>query len=257
MSSTSAKPEEEHRSAWRSPSWQAGRPEGAVRGSVEQVAILPAYNLESSIGEIVRRTQLYADIVIVVTDGSRDNTHAKAVEAGAICPPHSGARGKGVAVRKGIEFSRQFSPKYVILMDSDGQHLPEEIPDLMKAIGKGDADMIVGSRMKGKLRTSAVNRFGNFCLKAISFAVTSRWLSDTESGFRVFRSDRLYALNLSSVSYEIESELLLRSLHSGYKVAEVPITVPKAVPGVTVKDGIKMGLYKVRTGLKLKLEKAN
>ncbi|HEY3272428.1 MAG TPA: glycosyltransferase family 2 protein [Methanocella sp.] len=224
---------------------------------VETVAILPAYNLESSIGEIIARTKPYVDVVIVVTDGSKDNTHAKAVESGAACPPHSASRGKGFAVRKGIEFSKQFRPEYVILMDSDGQHLPEEIPGLLEAIKKGGVDMIVGSRMKGELRTSAINKFGNFCLKVISFAVTSRWLSDTESGFRLFRADRLYELPLSSVSYEVESELLLRSLHRGYTVKEIPITVPKAVPGVTVKDGIKMGMYKIRTGLQLKFARAN
>lgn len=215
------------------------------------IAILAAYNLEGSIGEIVKKTRSFVDTVIVVSDGSRDNTNAKANDAGAICPTHTSNRGKGFAVRKGIEFSKQFNPLYIILMDADGQHLPEEIPNLLTALTNQSADMVVGSRMKGELRTSTINKIGNFLLKVISFMVTIKWFSDTESGFRAFKADKLYGLQLESTFYEIESELLLKSLHSGLRVVEVPITVPKAVPGVTVMDGIKMGIYKIKTGLKL------
>lgn len=217
------------------------------------IALLPAYNLETSIGEIVKKTKKFADLIIVVSDGSKDNTNMKANEAGARCPPHSYNRGKGYAIRKGIEFSKTFNPKNIILMDSDGQHLPEEIPIVLSPIIQGKADMVVGSRMKGKLKTSLINKFGNFLLKTISFFVTGRWFTDTESGFRAFDAKKLYELELTSNSYEIESELLLKSLHHGFRVIEVPITVPKAVPGVTLFDGIKTGIYKIKTGLKLKL----
>jgi glycosyltransferase involved in cell wall biosynthesis len=219
--------------------------------TVEKVAILPAYNLEGSIAEIVQRTKKFVDMVIVVSDGSRDDTNLKARDTGAICPQHTQNRGKGYAIRKGIEVSKSFEPKYIIFMDADGQHLPNEIPDLLRPIVEDGADMVVGSRMKGELRTSKINKMGNFILKVISFTVTGRWFSDTESGFRAFRADKLYSLKLESIYYEIESELLLKSLHSGFKIVEIPITVPKAVPGVTVSDGIKMGIYKIKTGIKL------
>jgi glycosyltransferase involved in cell wall biosynthesis len=219
--------------------------------SSEKLAILPAYNLERSVGEIVNRTKKFVDIVIVVSDGSRDKTNSKALEAGAICPPSTNTRGKGFAMRKGIEFSKSFQPKYIVLMDADGQHVPEEIPYLLKPVIDHKADMVVGSRMKGELKTSGINKIGNFILKIISFSVTGKWFSDTESGFRAFDATKLYGLSLESVSYEIESELLLKSLHKGLKVAEVPITIPKAVSGVTVLDGIKLGIYKIKIGLKL------
>ena len=221
---------------------------------IEKIAILPAYNLENSIGEIVKNTKKFVDLVIVVTDGSKDNTNMTATEAGAMCPPHSNNRGKGYAIRKGIEFSKKFNPHYVIFMDSDGQHLPEEIPQVASPIIEGNADMVVGSRMKGELKTSFINKIGNFLLKIISFCVTGRWFTDTESGFRAFIAKKLYELELTSDSYEIESELLLKSLYHGFRVVEVPITVPKAVPGVTVSDGIKMGIYKMKLGIKLKLQ---
>ncbi len=217
------------------------------------IALLPAYNLETSIGEIVKNTKNFAEVVIVVSDGSKDNTNIKAREAGAMCPPHSFNRGKGYAIRKGIEFSKTFHPQYIIFMDSDGQHLPEEIPMVLSPIIEGKADMVVGSRMKGELKTSIINKFGNFLLKIISFFVTGRWFTDTESGFRAFDAKKLYELKLTSDSYEIESELLIKSVYHGFRVIEVPITVPKAVPGVTVFDGIKVGMYKIKLGLKLKV----
>ena len=220
----------------------------------KNIAILPAYNLENSIGEIVKNTRKFVDLVIVVSDGSKDNTNMKACEAGAMCPPHSYNRGKGYAIRKGIEFSKTFNSHYVIFMDSDGQHLPEEIPQVVSPIIEGKADMVVGSRMKGELKTSTINKIGNFVLKIISFCVTGRWFTDTESGFRAFSTNKLYELKLTSNSYEIESELLLKSLHQGFRIVEVPITVPKAVPGVTVSDGIKLGIYKIKLGLTLKLQ---
>ncbi len=231
---------------------QGGR-QGMIESiCMEKVAILAAYNLESSIGEIVERSKKFVDTVIVVSDGSQDDTNLKAREAGAECPSHTYNRGKGFAVRKGIEYSKKFEPEYIILMDADGQHLPEEIPDLLQPVMNMKADMVVGSRMKGELRTSTTNMIGNFLLKLISFIITKHWFTDTESGFRAFKADKLYSLELNSISYEIESELLLKSLHTGLKVVEVPIIVPKAVPGVTVRDGLKVGLYKIKTGLKLK-----
>ena len=91
---------------------------------VESIAILPAFNLQDKISDIVKRTKEYVDYVIVVSDGSCDNTNLNAIAAGAKCPLHTSNRGKGYAIRKGIEYSKRYNPKYIVLMDSDGQHLP-------------------------------------------------------------------------------------------------------------------------------------
>ena len=220
--------------------------------SLTSVAILPAYNLEGSIATIVHRTRPYVDYVIVVADGSRDDTARVAREAGAIVPEPERVRGKGFALIKGIAHSRVLQPGIVILMDSDGQHLPEEIPLVIGPLIEGRSEVVVGSRMLGTLRTSTINKFGNFGLKLISFLVTWRWMTDTESGFRAFLAERLYELPLQSRGYEIESELLLRALHKRWRILEVPITVPFAVPGVTVWDGVKVGWYKITTGLRIR-----
>jgi glycosyltransferase involved in cell wall biosynthesis len=219
------------------------------------VTILPAYNLEEEIQEIVERTKLYSDIVIVVSDGSTDKTWEEATKAGALCPAETDKLGMGFAVRKGIEYSKQFEPDIVVLMDADGQHLPEEIPKVIEPIMKEDVDTVVGSRTMGVLKTSTINRIGNFGLKSISFFVTGRWFTDTESGFRAYKAAKLYELDLEAEGYEIESDLFLKSLHKGHSIREVPITVPKAVPGVTVIDGFKMGIFKIKLAIRLKLSK--
>lgn len=216
-------------------------------------AVLPAYNLERSIAGIVERTKPHVDWVVVAADGSRDATGAAARAAGATVPEPEAVRGKGYALIKGIRATADLGADVVVVMDSDGQHLPEEIPVVVAPLLEGRADMVVGSRMLGTLRTSTINKFGNFGLKLISFGVTGRWLTDTESGFRAFLAPKLHGLRLCSRGYEIESELLLRSLHAGFKVVEVPIHVPFAVPGVTVWDGFKIGWYKVKNGLSLRV----
>ena len=216
------------------------------------VAVLPAYNLESSIASIVERTKPFVDHVLVVADGSKDGTGAAAAKAGAVVPEAELVRGKGFAIIKGIRESRKLSPDVVILMDSDGQHLPEEIPVLRKPLEEGRADLVSGSRMLGTLRTSRINVIGNWGLRMISFLVTWRWLTDTETGYRAFRAEALYAIPLKSHGYEIESELMLRAMYRDLRIVEVPITVPFAVPGVTVWDGFKVGWYKIRMGLRFR-----
>src|SRR6202008_599139 len=129
------------------------------------VAVLPAYNLEKGIGEIVKRTQPFVDVVLVTADGSKDGTGGA---AGAIVPEPEAVRGKGFALIKGIDATRAHQPDVVIVMDSDGQHLPEEIPVLLAPFAEGNVDMVVGSRMLGTLRTSTINKFGNFGRKLIS-----------------------------------------------------------------------------------------
>ena len=234
------------------------RPTDAPRAKERVVAVLPAYNLEAGIGGIVARTLPFVDAVVVTADGSRDGTAAAARAAGADAPEPEAVRGKGFAIKKGIRRARELGATIVILMDSDGQHLPEEIPGVVAPLREGRCDMVVGSRMLGTLRTSRINVLGNWVLKILSFLVTWRWMTDTESGFRAFRGAAIYAIEpeLESKGYEIESELLLRALHRRLSVVEVPITVPFAVPGVTVWDGVKVAWFKLRLGLALAVSRA-
>jgi glycosyltransferase involved in cell wall biosynthesis len=222
---------------------------------IESVAILPAFNLENTIEDIVKRTKCFVDEVIVISDGSNDNTNLKAKCAGAICPLHTNIMGKGYAIRKGIEHSRLLKPRYIILMDSDGQHLPEEIPRFLHILKNEKKDMVIGSRIKGILKTSLINRFGNKGLNILSFIMTGKWISDVESGYRAFIANKLYNLELNTNDYVIDCELLFKSIHGGLKIIEVPITVTKAIPGIKILDGVKVALYAIKNGFLMNLRR--
>jgi len=230
----------------------AGRGSAAPR-RLRVVAVLPAYQLESSIGPIVERARANADVVIVAADGSRDGTAEAARAAGAIVPDPTLERGKGVALRRGIEAARACGADVVVLLDADGQHLPEEIPRLVEPLACGDADVVSGSRMLGTLRTSPINVFGNHVLRILSFLITWRWITDTETGFRAFRAPVLFAMPIRSRHYEVESEIMMRALNRKLRIVEVPITVPFAVPGARPIDGVRVAWFKIRFGLGLKL----
>jgi glycosyltransferase involved in cell wall biosynthesis len=217
------------------------------------VAVLPAYQLEQGIAAIVQRVRAQADHVVVAADGSRDGTAAAARAAGAIVPEPLPLRGKGRALRRGIEAARALDPEFVVLLDADGQHLPEEIPRLLEPLERGVADLVSGSRFLGTLRTSRVNLLGNHVLRILSFLVSGRWISDTETGFRAFRAPVLFGMPLSTSHYEVESEIMLRALHRSLRIVEVPITVPFAVPGARPVDGLRVAWCKLRLGLALKL----
>lgn len=216
------------------------------------IAISPAYNLESSIGHTANKILKYVDELIIITDGSTDKTNEVARKTGAVVLDEKKVRGKGNAVRRGIEYSKRLNPGFLVLIDADGQHRPSEIPILLKSLTEENVDMVVGSRMMGTLRTSMINKVGNFGLKMISFLVTCKWVTDTESGFRAFNT-KLYSLSLKSSFYEIESELFLRACRNKFKICEVPITVPNAVKGTTVKDGLRNGWYKLYHGLRIRI----
>lgn len=224
-----------------------------VRPRPRIVAVLPAYQLERGIGRIVERARSHADVVIVAADGSRDGTAAAARAAGALVPEPIPERGKGVALRRGIEAARACGADVVVLLDADGQHLPEEIPRLVEPLARGEADVVSGSRMLGTLRTSPINVFGNHVLRTLSFLITWRWITDTETGFRAFRAPVLFEMPIRSRHYEVESEIMMRALQRKLRVVEVPITVPFAVPGARPIDGVRVAWFKIRFGLGLKL----
>ena len=138
-------------------------------------------------------------------------------------------------------------------MDSDGQHLPEEIPKLLHTLKIEEKDMVIGSRFKGILKTSLINRFGNIFINFLSLVLTGKWFSDIESGFRAFIAKKLYDLNLNATYFEIEFELLIKSIHRDFKITEVPITISKSIPGITILDGVKIVLFVIKKGLMMKL----
>jgi len=163
--------------------------------------------------------------LIVVDDGSTDDTAAAAEAAGAEVVRHGGNRGKGVAVRSGLAAVRGRGFSHVLLMDGDLQHRPADVPRLLEAAAAGDADVIVGARSFDRAQMPASRYWSNVIGSWALGGLVGVSIRDTQSGFRLIRLAALEALTLTSTGYEIETEMLIRLARRGAVVREVPVAL--------------------------------
>jgi glycosyltransferase involved in cell wall biosynthesis len=189
-------------------------------------AVIPTYNNARTLADIVRRTLAVCTDVIVVNDGSTDDTLEvlKPYVNDITLITYNRNRGKGYALRRGLEAARKAGFDYAVTIDSDGQHSPEEIPQLIKAISEKPT-LVVGSR---NLQADGMpagntfaNRFSNFWFRL----QTGISLPDTQTGFRVYPLHNLPCLKLLTYRYESELELLVFSAWRGVNIVPVPVSV--------------------------------
>ena len=208
---------------------------------VNVVAIIPAYNEEKALADVIDRTLEHVDEVIVVDDGSSDKTSEVAIEAGARVIKHSVNLGKGEALKSG--FKAIGDDSIIITIDGDGQHNPSEIPDLVRPIIEDGADLVNGSRyMNGpEENTPAYRRVGQKVLDIATNISAGTKVTDSQSGFRAFSPKSRNVFRFKDTGFGIESEMLVDAAESGLKIVEVPITVRYDLDGST-KDPITHGV---------------
>lgn len=196
-------------------------------------AVMPAYNEEVSLGSIVLTTKKYVDNVIVVDDGSTDNTVEIAALAGAEVISHPSNKGKGAALKTGFEAARV--SEIIVTIDSDGQHNPEEIPKLITPIINGEADVVNGSRYinGNKKDTPSYRRVGQTVLDKATNLNSGLDITDSQSGFRAFARHAVPAFRFSCSDFGIESEMLMDASNAGLRIKEVEISVRYDVDGST------------------------
>lgn len=205
------------------------------------VAIIPAYNEENALAEVIGRTFEHVDEIIVVDDGSSDKTSEVAIEAGARVIKHSVNLGKGEALKSG--FKAVGDDSIIITIDGDGQHNPSEIPDLVRPIIEDGADLVNGSRyMNGpEENTPAYRRVGQKVLDIATNISAGTKVTDSQSGFRAFSPKSKNVFRFKDTGFGIESEMLVDAAEAGLKIVEVPITVRYDLDGST-KDPITHGV---------------
>ena len=188
--------------------------------SIELTILLPAYNEEQSIGTTIREIrQLYPDYeILVVDDGSTDNTRDEAVRAGANVMRHPHNIGNGAAIKTGLRYA---SGEWVLMMDADGQHKTADIAKLLEY--KDNYDMVVGARSKGS-RTSWHRDLANFIYNWLASYVTKFKVEDLTSGFRLVKNDRISKfIYLLPNTFSYPSTITMAYLRSGLSIKYVPI----------------------------------
>ena len=189
--------------------------------------ILPAYNEGSMIEEVISKIREggYQNIC-VVNDGSSDDTFQKALNSGATVLTHIKNRGAGAAVQTGIAFARKSVYKYVILMDSDGQHFPLDINDLCRKMESSSADLVIGNRFASKQNEIPTHRrFYNTLANIYTNLFCNNNYLDTQSGFRLLNRKAIDCINLKSSDFGFCSEMLIAAERHKLHVEETPVRV--------------------------------
>jgi len=189
--------------------------------------LIPAYNAQWTLGAVLLKMEPLEVDTLVVDDGSSDETGRVASERGAQLLKHSQNLGKGAALRTGFESILRKDYRVVITLDADGQHDPAEIPSLLDVFQSVMPDILIASRASKFDQMTFLRRFWNrLGVKAVARLCHSD-ITDSQSGFRLIRTEVLREINLSTSRFETELELLIKACKKGFSVLSVPINTQK------------------------------
>lgn len=198
-------------------------------------AVIPAYNEEKHIGDVVLRTRQQLEKVLVVDDGSADKTADTAREAGAEVIVHAQNQGKGETIKTGLrhwlgtasssagELERPVD--FVIILDADGQHRPEEIERFVAAaLSADEPKLILGNRMNDISSMPFVRRFVNRWMSDQISALCGQRIPDTQCGYRLIHRQLIPELLGGAARFDYETEMLIIASRKGFRIGSVPIS---------------------------------
>ncbi len=198
----------------------------AVIAAARVVVVIPACEEEASIAAIVAGCRPHAASVIVVDDGSRDATAARAKEAGARVIVHRARRGKGAALMSGFARASAEGATLVATLDGDGQHRPCDLPRLLDVARRAPHRIVIGSRRASRLPAPASRRIANRVADFWISWAASHPIADSQCGFRVYPADLLRALAAGASlprGFAFESALLIEAARAGYRTIAVDV----------------------------------
>ena len=199
-----------------------------------RIVLIPAYNEEKSIGDVVTRTQSCVPEfdVVVINDGSTDGTGAILEQMGVDQIVHPFNLGYGASIETGLRYALRAGYDVVITLDGDGQHDPSEIRNLVECLDAQRADYVIGSRFVHERRYSGgmARRIGMWAFSILSSVVLGCRILDTTSGFRAMTAEACQAL-LNFHPLDFHAEAIVYLSLQGFNVCEVPVSIRERVGG--------------------------
>ncbi len=195
--------------------------------------MIPAYRAAASIADVIAAVLVILPDaqILVVDDGSDDDTAARAITAGAAVASHENNLGKGKALATGLAAALALEPAWIVTLDADGQHPPAEIPRLLEPLARGDADLVIGTRRRDPGVMPAPRRLSNWLSSTLLSRALGASVPDSQSGFRALRPAVAAAVRPAGSRYEFETEFLFDAAAQGFRLAAVEVpTVYNGAP---------------------------
>jgi len=213
------------------------------RGKKRTLAVIPCYNEESTIGSVVLKAKRHVNKVLVVDDGSNDDTPNIAKQAGAIVISHNKNQGKGSVIKTGFKYALANNFDYVVTLDGDGQHNPDELPIILGDLMNNGHDITIGLRYGNKTEMPKWRKVGKRILDYATSFGNGGYVTDSQCGFRAFNKKAIESLNqkLNSKKFSTESEQLIRAHEIGLKVSQKNITCKYKNLNTSTKDPVLHG----------------
>ncbi len=179
--------------------------------------LLPAYNESRTIGQIIQEASEFIGEIVVIDDGSSDETAGIASASGIVC--------LGNALKKGFAYVVEHGYELVFTMDSDGQHAPADIPRFLEHFHSTHPDILIGARDTENLQTSMPfhRRVNNRFVPYVGSRLCGQWVPDFQSGYRLIHTNVLRHVHLETARYETESELVIKAGKLGFRIESLPI----------------------------------
>lgn len=188
--------------------------------------VLPAWNESKVLTEVIQEIRAAGyNHIVIVDDGSKDDTLAVAKQAGVIALRHRLNRGKGAATKTAIEAAKLLGADIIVTMDSDGQHNPADIARLIEPIKKGGAEVTLGTRLIDPNGMPLHKIIANWIGNALTWYLYGLWVTDSQSGFRAYSRRAVELIDTRSDRYDYESEVIREIHHYRLSFVEIPIEV--------------------------------